>query len=183
VAANPPKSRRSGARGFPMVLPPGTSPDARKEAIVAVIRATGLPPRQAALSVGISSSAYYRLADGDPDFLAEMEAATAVFARRMAAVVAKAAAALGSWKAAAFWLERRLGDAYGAKLDLHVDEVPDRLAEMSDDELSAALKASAAATIEAMPADERAAFLAELTDPDARRGWAARGLPVNGLSP
>jgi hypothetical protein len=40
----------------------------------------------------------------------------------MAAVVATAAASLHSWKAAAWWLERRLPDLYGARLDLRVSE-------------------------------------------------------------
>jgi hypothetical protein len=72
----------------------------------------------------VSSSAYYRLVEGDQLFRDEIENATSLFARRMAAVVARAAATLGSWRAAAFWLERRLPDLYGVKLDLRVTDAP-----------------------------------------------------------
>lgn len=79
----------------------------------------------------MSSSAYYRLCE-DPIFVAEIDAATALFARRMAAVIARAAARMGSWRAAAFWLERRLPESYGPKVELHVDDGLD-----AEDELDA----------------------------------------------
>jgi hypothetical protein len=108
---------------------------------VDVIRATGLPPRQAAMSVGISSSAYYRLAE-DPAFRDAVEQATAVFARRMGAVIAKAAASLGSWKAAAFWLERRLGEyAATAKLDMTVSGDMTGFETLTDEEIAERLDA------------------------------------------
>jgi hypothetical protein len=103
-------------------LPAGATPDARKAAIVAVIERTGLHPLHSARSVGVSAASYYRYVDGDPEFRDQIDAATSLFARRMAAVVATAAASLHSWKAAAWWLERRLPDLYGPRLDLRVAE-------------------------------------------------------------
>lgn len=140
MASNPPNSNSDGSRGFPVALPPRASPEARKMAIVEVIRSTGLPPRQAAMSVGVSSSAYYRLAE-DPEFVAEMDSATSVFARRMAAVIARAAASLGSWKAAAFWLERRMGE-YGVRSTMDVIVAGQTgLESLSDEELHERLDA------------------------------------------
>jgi hypothetical protein len=122
--ANGTRSRSSSTPVTTMTLPPGASAAARKEAICEVIRRTGLHPLHAARSVGVSSSAYYRLVEGDQDFRDEIDAATSTFARHMAAVVARAAVTLGSWRAAAFWLERRLPDLYGPRLDLSIEEKP-----------------------------------------------------------
>jgi hypothetical protein len=122
LSTNGARSRSSPAPV--LTLPPGATADARKEAIVEVIRRTGLHPMHAARSVGVSSSAYYRLVEGDPDFRDEIDAATSLFARRMAAVVATAAASLHSWKAAAWWLSRRLPEIYGDRLDLSIEEKP-----------------------------------------------------------
>ncbi len=135
MSDDPQGSSAGRAPSFPVKLG-RAKPEARKVVTLEVIRRTGLPPRQAALSVGISSSAFYRLLDGDRDFMDAIEGATAVFARRMAASIA-AAAARGSWRAAAFWLERRLGDAYGQRLDVKVEAtLEDRIdAALSDDEL------------------------------------------------
>lgn len=123
----PRKPRSAGARTsskLPVVLPSRAKPDEKRRAIIAAIKATGIPPRQAALSVGVSSASYYRLRE-DPTFVAEIESATALFGRRMGMVIARAAAAMGSWRAAAFWMERRWPESYGPKLDLHVDERAD----------------------------------------------------------
>lgn len=124
MSVNPPRSRGRRSRPSPdkgalVQLPPGASVDVRRDAIVSVIRATGVPPRHAAMSVGVSSSAYYRLAE-DPAFVDAMDEATSVFARRMGAVIAKAAGSLGSWRAAAFWLERRLSSDFGPRIDLQL---------------------------------------------------------------
>jgi hypothetical protein len=113
-------SSRSSTPSDLAKLPAGASAAARKTAIVEVIRRTGLHPLHAARSVGVSSSAYYRMVEGDPAFRDDIDSATSLFARRMAGVVATAAASLHSWKAAAWWLERRLPDLYGARLDLRV---------------------------------------------------------------
>jgi hypothetical protein len=107
-----------------MTIPRGAKPEARKTAIVEVIKRTGLHPLHAARSVGVSSATYYRYVDSDPDFRDEIDAATSTFARRMAAVVATAAVSLHSWKAAAWWLERRLPDLFGARLDLRIADRP-----------------------------------------------------------
>ncbi len=133
---DPQESSGGRSRSFPVKLDPRASADSRKKVIVEVIRRTGLPGRQAAMSVSVSSSAYYRLVEGDPDFRDAIDGATSVFARRMAASIA-VAAARGSWRAAAFWLERRLGDAYGQRLDVKVEAtLEDRFdAELTDDEL------------------------------------------------
>jgi hypothetical protein len=51
-------------------------------------------------------------------------------------VIARAAAALGSWKAAAFWLERRVGEyAATSRLDLTVDDNRTGLEALPDDEV------------------------------------------------
>jgi hypothetical protein len=121
MSANPPKSSGRGARSLPSKLPRRTSADVKKRAVIEVIELTGLHPRQAAMSVGISSTSYYRLVEADPEFREALDSATAVYARRMAASVARAASALGSWKAAAWWLERRMGDVYGPKDKLAIE--------------------------------------------------------------
>lgn len=77
------------------------------------------------MSLGISSSAWYRLAE-HPEVVEAVDNGTAVFARRMATVVAPAAVTLGSWRAAAFWMERRLPDLFGLKLDVHVERSPEQ---------------------------------------------------------
>jgi hypothetical protein len=133
--------------GFPQ-LPARAAPATKLRAIVAVIQATGLHPRQAALSVGVSASAFYRLVDDHPHAREAIEGATAVHARHMAAVVATAAVKLGSWRAAAWWLERRLSDVYGEKAQLAIEfdtpTLEDRLAaEKTPEELDAQLEALA----------------------------------------
>lgn len=147
---NPPKSSGAGAPISPAKLPPRATRDTRLAAIVAVIEASGLPPRQAALSTGMSSSAWYRMAE-DPAVVEAIDEATAIFARQMAAVIARAAAGLGSWKAAQFWLERRLGE-YGprALLTVHDERVSmeDELAEtLTPEDLEAKLDSLAAEAV------------------------------------
>ncbi len=122
-----------------MVLPPGTSTDTRRELIVQAIRATGLPPRAAAMSVGVSSSAFYRLVQ-DPLFVDRLDEATSVFARRMAAVIARAAGGLGSWRAAAFWLERRMGDSYGPRVEVSVEAHADDMDVVTIEEIDSKLR-------------------------------------------
>jgi hypothetical protein len=139
MSTNPPNPNERRSRASPpsalAKLPPGASADTRRTAIADVVKTTGVPPRQAAMSLGISSSAYYRLAE-DPAFIDAMDEATATFARRMSAVIARAAGSLGSWKAAAFWLERRLPDLYGSKIDLRLEARPieEELEEKMSDE-------------------------------------------------
>ena len=161
---NPPKSSGAGARSVPLKLPARTPRDARLAAIVAVIEATGLPPRQAALSTGMSSSAWYRMAE-DPAVLEAVEIATAAFARRMSAAVARAAIRLGSWKAAQFWLERRLGE-YGPKALLTLNDerlsMEDELDEtLTPEQLDAALARVAAEAVKRLPVEQLEEILAD----------------------
>jgi hypothetical protein len=173
-----PRSSRSGrARSSPeasalVTIPKGAKPDDKRRLIIAAIKATGIPPRQAALSVGVSSSAYYRLVE-DPAFMAEIDAATALFGRRMGAVIARAAAGMGSWRAAAFWLERRWVDSYGPRLDLHVeDEAPspeDRLAELTPEVLEAEFQKLALEALSRLPAEKFEAAVERARERRSRR--------------
>jgi len=169
---NPPRSRSPGARSLPQ-LPVPESTDARIEATIELIRTTGATPRTCALRAGFSNSGWYRTLDGRPDLLDRIAQAEATFKVAMSSVIVSNAVRLRSWKAALAILAVRWPGEYGPQLALHVDDQgPDRIAEMSPEELAVRLRAVIAEVVDAMAEPERIEFLAAMADPERRRQWA-----------
>jgi len=132
MSANPRRPRTGSSE---LILPAGSDRGTRKQVVVDTVRASGLTPRQAALSVGVSASTFYEWADADPVFRGQIAEAEAIFERRMAAVIVTNAVSLRSFRAALAFLERRFPDRWGdrTRLDLTLER-PSR-----EDEIDAAL--------------------------------------------
>ena len=87
--------------------------DPRIEQLLTALRA-GNTRRAAARYAGIHSTQFYRWLEGDAAFRTQVERAEAEAEVRMLTRVAQAANG-GDWKAAAWWLERRLPADYGRR--------------------------------------------------------------------
>jgi hypothetical protein len=158
--------RSEPSSSFQSGLTSRASPDARKAAVLAAIRTTGLIPYRAALSVGVAASTYYWWLDNDSDFVEKVAGAEAVFERRMAAIAVRSASQ-GSWQSALHVLERRFPERWGphSRVDLRVDE-PDEEDRMDDryptaEALEEAIAANRRAAIDNMTDEDLDALLAE----------------------
>ena len=76
-------------------------------------------------------------------------------------MIARAAAGLGSWRAAAFWLERRMAESYGPRVELSVETHPDPLDAMTGEEVDSKLRELRRAAIDNLSDDDLDALIAQ----------------------